>query len=129
MALQLRIGNFVEFPVALKARDGDKDKTFKLRLTGKRLSSEQWRAQFEGEDNSTKTAVELAEQLLLNNITGWSEQTLVVDDETGQPAEFSREGLQLVLGMFQALSVIQGEYITALGIKDGSTAKDARAKN
>lgn len=129
MALKLRVGNFVEFPVALKVNDGGAEKTFKLRLTAKRLTSDQWKAWFEAEENQSKSVTDVAQALLLEHITGWSDQTLVIDDETGQPADFSPEGLQLMLGLFQVLGVVQNAYIDALGIKDGSTQKDARAKN
>lgn len=129
MALTLRVGNFVEFPVSLKVNDGGTDKTFKFRLTAKRLSSDDWRAWFETEENQNKSVTEVTEALLINHITGWSGQTLVIDDATGQPAEFSSDGLKLVLGLFQVMGVVQTAYIDALGIKDGSTQKDARAKN
>lgn len=129
MALKLRVGNFVEFPVTLKLNDGGKDKTFKLRLTAKRLSSQDWAAWFEAEENQNKSVTEVTKALLMDHITDWSEQTLVVDDDTGQPAEFSAEGLELMLGLFQVMGVVQTAYIEALGIKDGGTQKDARAKN
>lgn len=129
MALKLRVGDFVEFPVALKVNDCGNDKTFKVRLTAKRLNSDQWKAWFEAEENQSKSAMDVTKALLMEHITGWSDQTLVVDDATGQPADFSTEGLQLMLGLFQALGVVQTAYIDALGIKDGGTQKDARAKN
>lgn len=136
MALKLRVGNVVEFPIALTANDGGAEKTFKFRLTANRLSSEQWRAHFDGWRERIKEAdaadlsmLDASEGLLMQNITGWAEQTLVIDDETGQPASFSAEGLRLMLGLFQAVALVQAAYITALGIKDGSTVKDARAKN
>lgn len=136
MAISLRVGNFVQFPVTLKVNDGGTDKTFKFKLEAKRLSSDQWRAHFDAWRERVKAAeaadiimVDASEDLLRANITNWFEQTLVIDTETGQPATFSAEGLALVLGMFQAVAIVQAAYIDALGIKDGSTAKDARAKN
>lgn len=136
MALSLRVGNFVQFPVTLKVNDGGTDKTFKFKLEAKRLSSGQWRAHFDAWRERVKAAeaaditmAEASEDLLKTNITNWFEQTLVIDTETGQPAAFSTEGLSLVLGLFQSMTIVQAAYIDALGIKDGSTAKDARAKN
>lgn len=128
MAITLRVGNFVQFPVALKVNDGGADKTFKFQLTGKRISREQMFAAL-GVDSLADTNDDALADMLATHITGWAEQTIAIDDATGQPADFSPEGLRLVLGLWGALGVIFLAYTQALGIRDGSTAKDARTKN
>lgn len=128
MANTIRVGNFVQFPVFLVANDNGTDKTFKFKLTGKRVSREQMFAALGVESLSETTDAALID-FLASHLTGWEEQTLVIDDSTGQPAEFSEEGLRLMLGLWGAVAIVFLNYTQSLGIKDGSTLKDARSKN
>ena len=129
MALHLRVGNSVGFSVTLSVNEGKTDKKYKFWFDANRLNVEQWDAYITAEEVTGKTIIEQIKNRLLDNITNWSEQTLVIDDESGQPAEFSKAGLELVLGLWDAWSLINAAYQSALGIKDGSSLKDARAKN
>lgn len=150
--LTLRIGNVVEFPVTLVVNDSGAEKKFKFKFLANRISANEWMEHFtawrkkimtagtaDGDDfqggadllvdDFTATTLTANEDLLLKNIIGWSEQTLVIDNATSQPAEFSEPGLRLVLGLFQSIPVIRDAYIDALGIKDGRKLKDERSKN
>ena len=128
MANVIRVGNFVQFPVSLVINDFGADKTYKFFLAGKRISREQMFAAL-GVDTLSDATDAVVNDFLVGHLTGWAEQTIVIDEATGQPSAFSEDGLRLVLDLWGVTAIVFSGYLQALGIKDGSTAKDARSKN
>lgn len=129
MAINLQVGNFVQFTVHIQVNDGAQDKTFPIKFTAKRISRH---AMFDaiGVTELTDVTDDAIRVFLADHITGWNaDQKLVIDDATGQGAAYSTEGLELVLSLWGAMGLIFGTYIVALGVKDGEAQKAARAKN
>jgi hypothetical protein len=119
----LKIGNFVEFPVRLEINDAGTPAVFSFRLTAKRLTAQEWKSHFtEGGEHAEQTVLDF----LLDHITAWHGQTLVLDEETGAPAAFTREAFKAMLGVLGVAAAVFAKYqATVLS----ATGKDGKAKN
>lgn len=123
MAAILRIGNFVQIPVRLEINDAGKTAVFSFRLTAKRLSVDQWRDNFTTEGEHGEQTIK---DFLLDHITGWNGQTLVIDEETDHPCDFSRDNFALMLGVLGVQSVVFSGYMKEV-LK--ASAPEGKAKN
>jgi hypothetical protein len=123
MAAILKIGNFIQVPVRLEINDAGKNAVFSFRLTGKRLSVEQWKSHF---TDGGEYGDQPVKDFLLDHITAWDGQTLVMDDQTNQPAAFNRENFELMLGVLGVQQVVFQGYLKEV-LK--ARAPEGRAKN
>jgi hypothetical protein len=112
MAFKLKVGNTLSIPVKLEINDGaSKPAAFNFKLTGERMSADEARAQFDvAGENADRTVADF----LHEKITDWSGQTLVLDEDTGQPVPFSREAFTAMLSLVGVANVIYGAYVTEL---------------
>jgi hypothetical protein len=112
MAFKLKVGNTLSIPVKLEINDGaSKPAAFNFKLTAARMSADEARAQFDvGGENADRTVADF----LHEKITDWSGQTLVLDEDTGQPVPFSREAFTAMLSLVGVANVIYGAYVTEL---------------
>ena len=123
MAAILKVGNFIELPIRLEINDAGKPAVFSFKLTAKRLNVSEWQAHF-GDDGEHKH--QLVRDFLLEHITAWQGQTLVVDSETNQPAAFNRENFELMLSLLGVQGVVFQAYLKEV-LK--AAAPEGRAKN
>ena len=93
MAAILNIGNFIELPIRLEINNGGKPAIFNFTLTAKRIDSAEWTRWFDDGEKKDESVSEF----LLEHVTAWSKQTLIIDSETNQPVEFSRENFAMML--------------------------------
>lgn len=106
----LAISNNTEFNVKFNIKDGKVLKTFAFTLFAIRLDQAEVTARLEEKDNKLK-------EFLAEVITGWSGQRLVLD-EAGQPAEFSAEGLDMLLNVIGVAAVCFNAYFKDCGAKE-----------
>ena len=97
----LAIDNVVEVPVKFTLKVGKVNKPFNAILIARRLTREESDAM--ASDLSIK-------DFLLENVSGWSEQRLVLDDATGEPAAFSRDALDAFLSVSGVLAICWNAY-------------------
>lgn len=103
----LAIDNVVVFTVKFTLKSGRVNKSFSVTLTANRLSKEESEAQADG------TSVK---DFLLNEVTNWSDQNLVLVD--GKPADFSREAFEYMLSVGNVLAVVWNAYLKETGAKE-----------
>lgn len=103
----LAIDNVVVFTVKFTLKSGRVNKSFCVTLTANRLSKEESEAQADG------TSVK---DFLLNEVTNWSDQNLVLVD--GKPADFSREAFEYMLSVGNVLAVVWNAYLKETGAKE-----------
>jgi len=123
MAAVLRIGNFIQIPVRLEINDAGKNAVFSFRLTAKRLSVDQWREHFTDQGEHGEQTIK---DFLLDHVTAWDGQTLVVDEDPNQPAAFTRDNFALMLGVLGVQAVVFQGYLKEV-LK--ASAPEAKAKN
>ena len=123
MGFKVSIGTDVEVPVHIKVRNGGRLSEFKFHVTGKRLSAEEARDKLSGEGDQANVTVS---EFLTENLTGWRDQKLVLDDETDAPAPFGPEALASMLSVAGVAGVIYLAYLKELAASDGS---EGRRKN
>jgi hypothetical protein len=116
MAFKLAIGNIIEFPVHLKLRDGDRLKDYKFSLQATRIDAAQARDLAQNND----LAGNFAEDFLQRHVTGWRGQTLVVNEDDGNPAPFGPEAFSAMLNAFGVANRIYITYLTAVAASDGA---------
>lgn len=122
MAAVLKIGSIIALAIALQINDAGKPAEFKFKLTAKRMTTQEWNEHFAPGQNNQKTVREF----LMERITGWEGQTLVIDDQTNQPAPFTAENFDLMLGVLGVQDVIFQAYLREV-MK--AAAPEAKAKN
>ena len=86
MGFSLVIADVVEFPSKFTVNDGGKLREFKVTFLGDRAPQGTLAAEMKEADLSLG-------DFLARHLTGWRGQSLVIDDATGQPAEFSAGAL------------------------------------
>lgn len=116
MKYKLIIDDVVEFDVK-GVINGRQAKPFKFKLTAARISTEQYRAGV-AEDRSIR-------DVLVEHVRGWDGQQLVFTEDD-QPADFTAEALEALLGIYGMEQYIWVAYLQALAV--GETAA-GRAKN
>lgn len=123
MTYTLAISDTIEFPVKLTLNDKGIKKEFSLRLQAQRVTADSITASYA--ENGELKLGEFHALACRQNLTGWTDQRLVIDAE-GKPAPFSAEALDCLLTLPGASSVIYDAYMQAL-VSAGGTA--GRAKN
>lgn len=111
MVYKLAIAPVVEFEVKLGFTDGAAQREAKFTLLGNRIDEPELR-RMRSAEGLKKTTIDV----LLDQLTGWREQTLVQDD-AGQPAAFSADALRCLLTLPNAANVIFDAYIRAIGVE------------
>jgi hypothetical protein len=112
MAFKLKVGNTLSIPVKLEINDGSaKPAVFSFKLTGDRMSHEETQSAFSKDGERADQSVI---DFLHEKITDWSGQTLVLDEDTGQPVPFGREAFAAMLSVVGVAGVIHGAYVTEL---------------
>ena len=122
MAYRLKIADSIEFPVALKVRNGSAIEEHKFHLTAERLSADQAADLFRSD---TERGDQTLREFLHERLQGWRGQKLVVD-EADQPAAFDAQALDALLSLPGAAVVIYTDYLRELGASSGN---EARRKN
>ena len=107
MAYKLTISDVIQFPVKGSVKDGALDVSFNFTLTGQRLNTAAFRDAFGPESKV------LARDFLLVNVTDWRNQRLVLGDD-GQPAAFSPDALECLLGVVGMEALCVNAYRDAL---------------
>lgn len=120
---KLVISDTVEFPVKLSINDAGVTKEFPIRFEAKRVDVDTLRSTID--DHPADKLVDLQLRICRDNLTGWKDQRLVIDDNN-QPAPFSADALECVLGITGAAAVIHTAYINAIVASSGTAG---RAKN
>lgn len=123
MGFKVSIGHQIEVPIHLKIRDGGKLSEFKFHVTGKRLSTQEVQEKIKGDGDQAEVTVA---EFLGQHITGWRDQKLVVDEDSGAPAEFSADALAAMLGVAGVAGVVYVAYLKELVASDGA---EGRRKN
>lgn len=108
-AYKLAVAPIAEFPVKLAFTDGGSQRTAEFRLQAKRMSEPELRAVRRDTDKTTA-------DILVDQVVGWQDQTLVLD-ETGKPAAYSPEALLCLLSLPGAANVCFDNYIRAIGVE------------
>ena len=98
----LAIDNVVEVPVKFSLKAGRVNKPFNVTLTARRLSKQ------EQDDMSAELSIK---DFLLDNVTDWSGQRLVLDAATGEPAAFSRAAFDTLLDVSGVLQICWHAYL------------------
>ena len=98
----LAIENVVEVPVKFTLKVGKVNKPFNATLTARRLSKE---------ESDNMAADQSIKDFLLDNVTDWREQRLVLDGVTGEPAPFSREAFDAFLSVSGVLGICWNAYM------------------
>lgn len=107
---RLAIENIVQVPVKLELNDNDTAKQFAFSLTCDRLAREEIEARMK--DRNTT-----AREVMVEVTKGWSGQTLVLDEATGQPAAFGPESFAALLGIAGMPGVLFASYIDEVNAK------------
>ena len=107
MAFKLTIGDVIEFPVKGSVKDGAGTVAFSFTLSARRLHTAAFREAFGPESQV------LSRDFLLANVTDWRGQRLVLDDD-GNPAAFSTEALDCLLGVVGMETLCVNAYRDAL---------------
>lgn len=107
--LKLAIGNTIRFPVRIRLNDAGKTRDFSFHLLGKRKQAEELR-DLQADPDA------LIDDLLVECITGWEDQTLVLDD-SGKPAPWSVDAFRTLLTLPGVSLQIMVDYYEANGAK------------
>ncbi len=121
---QLAIGNTIEFKAALKLQNAGVVKTFTLDLTAERITAEELTKRMGGFKLPDEFADWIAEmrQILCDHVTGWRNQRLVLDAD-GEPADFSTQGLEMVMNIPGVVYTIFKSYQEAISESSGDTGR------
>lgn len=120
---KLVISDTVKFKVKLTVNDAGVTKEFPFWLEGRRLDVDHIKADIA--DAGDMKLMDFHSKVCRDNLTGWQDQRLVVDQD-GNPAPFSAEALDAVLGLTGAVGIIHAAYMDAIVATNGTAG---RAKN
>lgn len=120
---QLAIGNTVEFKTTLKLQNAGVVKTFTMDLIAERISAEDLMKRMSGfgKEELPEMVAEMR-QILRDQVTGWRNQRLVLDAD-GEPAEFSTQGLDMVMDIPGVVATITRAYQEAISESSGDTGR------
>lgn len=120
---QLAIGNTVEFKATLKLQNAGIVKTFTMDLIAERISAEDLLKRMSGfKPEDFPEMVAEMRQILRDQVTGWRNQRLVLDAD-GEPAEFSTQGLDMVMDIPGVVATITRAYQEAISESSGDTGR------
>ena len=117
MAFKLVISDLVEFPVKFTLNDAGKMRQFAFNLIAKRKPMDELRAFVQQVTQGTDDHEDFVTQMLLDTVCGWRGQTLVVEEETGAPAGYTREGMAMVLDLVGVRALVMTAYFGACSEK------------
>lgn len=120
---KLVISDTVKFQVKLTVNDAGTKKEFPMWIEAKRLDVNAIKADIA--DSGDLKLMDFHSKVCRENVTGWQDQRLVVDQD-GNPAPFSLEALEIVLGLTGAVGIIHAAYMDAVVATSGMAG---RAKN
>lgn len=101
---KLAIEDTVKFPVKFELKSNDVKKTFKFFIIAKRTEQSVMAEWLKKE--TEKPVLEIVKEV----VTGWADQTLVVDED-GQPVKFSEEAFDALLGVPGVSNMIFATYL------------------
>lgn len=101
----------VRVPVKFLANDGSKAVPFKFTLLCTRLKQAEVSERVK-EDNQT------VKDFMSDVVTGWEGQALLLDEQTGQPAEFSTEALAALFEFPGVAYTAYQSYLKEFGAKE-----------
>jgi len=121
MAFKLTVADVLEFQVKGSVRSADALVPFSFHMQADRIDAAEYRNVFaDGSEIITR-------DFLQEHVKGWRGQRLVVDDATGQPADYSPDALDaLLVGVVGMEATVLAAYVQALQIGDTAAG---RAKN
>ena len=122
MAYKLAIGNVFEFRVQAAIKDGRTEHKLDVHFTADRLTAQEGADLLGGRGDAAEATIN---DFLLEHISGWRGQKLVLEED-GQPAEFSRDALDVMLSVAGLGMAIYMAYLKALAAADTS---EGRRKN
>lgn len=114
MHYKLAVAAFLAIPMAFDLADGDKVTSFKFTLQAKRVSEDEFQSRIKGEHGVPTN--ENIKGLMLELITGWKDQTLVLDDQE-QPAAFCREALDVMFATPGVIDIATRNYLKEAAAK------------
>jgi hypothetical protein len=117
MGFKLVISDLVEFPVKFTLNDAGKMRQFVFSLIAKRKPVDELREFATRVAQAGDDHEETVRQMLLDTIVGWRGQTLVVEEETGAPAGYTREGMEMVLDLVGVRTLVMTAYFGACSEK------------
>jgi len=120
MTYKLAISNVVKFQVKLSVNDEGVKKDFSMFLEGNRVTIEALQNNLE--ENGEMKVVDFQRKVCRDNLTAWYDQRLVIGED-GRPAEFSTEGLDLMMGLPGAVAVIHAAYLEAITASAGTVGR------
>lgn len=120
---KLVISDTVKFQVKLTLNDAGTDQEFPLLLVAQRIDLAKIRADIE--EHGAMPLVDYQTKVCRENVTGWQDQRLVVDQD-GNPAPFSPEAFDAVIGIPGVAGIIYPAYMESLVVNSGTAG---RAKN
>jgi hypothetical protein len=107
----LAIEDTVEVPVKFTLKAGSVNKAFSVTLTAQRLSQD-----------AITSALEEAggkfQPFMQQVVTGWAGNRLILEPDTGEPADFSPSALEALLGVSGVAHVCFTAYIKECGAKE-----------
>lgn len=107
--MKLVIANSVQVPVKFETNSDGEVKTFKFNLTCNRLTQEEISA-------ITEDKEALIKDVMKSITTGWSKQTLVVDEDNN-PVPFGGESFDLMLSLKGIGFIAWQSYLQEVGAK------------
>lgn len=106
---RLAIAPVVEFTARLVYTDGGAERAAAVVLLARRMSEPELK---ELRSDATRTVADL----LVEQVTGWRDQTLVLDAD-GLPAAYSADALRCLLSLPGAANVAFAAYIRAISVE------------
>lgn len=110
MALKFAIGNVVIVPLKFTTNDNGKAVNLTATLICDRLGEDELKERIENPDG-------LVKDFMAGVTTGWKEQNFLVDDVTGQPADFSPANLSMLLGFHGMANLAYLGYLKESAVK------------
>lgn len=101
----------VRVPVKIVAADGQKSPTFNFTLICKRLQQSEV-------SERVNTDAQTVREFMSDVVTGWENQSLLLEEATGEPAAFSAEALNALFEFPGAAFVAYQSYLKHFGTKE-----------
>lgn len=111
MKFKFAVEDTVEVPVKFTVKNGGVDNKMNFTLVCKRMESGELKSTLEGDEKLTK-------EFVLDVTTDWKGQRFLVEEATGNPAEFSREALEALLSFPGLANMAFISYLKENGAKE-----------
>lgn len=113
---KLAIADVVDVAIKFKVQDGGVAKPHSFTLIGGRMSQQEVRAVAADNDTPVK-------DFLLERITGWRGQRLVIDKSNGEPVPFSPEAFECLLTLPGMEMIAYHAYLRANVLSDSAEGR------